>query len=80
VANENIDWKNFLVRRLTGASTLPSNFQYKVSESLKPRFRIGLQLEVVDMQRICQTRVATVRKIVGKRMLLTLPYEEEKTG
>lgn len=33
------DWKEFLVKRLTGARTLPSNFYSKVHDSLKSRFR-----------------------------------------
>ena len=33
------DWKEFLVKRLTGARTLPSNFYSKVTDSLVSRFR-----------------------------------------
>lgn len=33
------DWKDFLVKRLTGARTLPSNFYSKVHDSLRSRFR-----------------------------------------
>jgi hypothetical protein len=33
------DWKEFLVKRLTGARTLPSNFYTKVTDSLVSRFR-----------------------------------------
>jgi len=33
------DWKEFLVKRLTGARTLPSNFYNKVTDSLVSRFR-----------------------------------------
>jgi hypothetical protein len=62
------DWKDFLVKRLSGARTLPSTFYNKISDSFKSRFRCGLQLEVVDKNRISQVRVATVNKIVGKRL------------
>jgi hypothetical protein len=62
------DWKDFLSKRLTGARTLPSNFSNKASDSLKSRFQCGLNLEVVDKNRISQVKVAIVHKIVGKRL------------
>ncbi|RXG51953.1 Polycomb protein Sfmbt [Armadillidium vulgare] len=64
------DWKEFLMKRLTGARTLPTNFRTKVNESLKSRFRPGLNLEVVDKNRIAQMRVASVTKVIGKRIHL----------
>ncbi|XP_017857699.1 PREDICTED: polycomb protein Sfmbt isoform X4 [Drosophila arizonae] len=64
------DWKDFLVERLSGARTLPSNFYNKVNDSLQSRFRLGLNLECVDKDRISQVRLATVTKIVGKRLFL----------
>lgn len=62
------DWKEFLVKRLTGARTLPSTFSNKVADSMKSRFQCGLNLEVVDKNRISQVKVAMVHKIVGKRL------------
>lgn len=62
------DWKDFLSKRLTGARTLPSNFSNKATDSLKSRFQCGLNLEVVDKNRISQVKVAIVQKIVGKRL------------
>lgn len=62
------DWKEFLVNNLSGARTLPSTFYSKINESMKSRFRCGLNLEVVDKNRISQVKVATVHKIVGKRL------------
>ncbi|XP_064091599.1 LOW QUALITY PROTEIN: polycomb protein Sfmbt-like [Macrobrachium nipponense] len=35
------DWKEFLMKRLTGARTLPTNFMSRVVESQKSRFRPG---------------------------------------
>ncbi|KAG0716010.1 Polycomb protein Sfmbt [Chionoecetes opilio] len=64
------DWKEFLMRRLTGARTLPTNFVSRVVESQKSRFRPGLSVEVVDKNRIAQMRVATVTEVVGKRLHL----------
>ncbi|XP_011501028.1 PREDICTED: polycomb protein Sfmbt-like isoform X1 [Ceratosolen solmsi marchali] len=68
IANKYKDWKDFLMRRLTGARTLPTNFYSKVNDSMKSRFRCGLHLEVVDKNRISQVKVATIQKIVGKRL------------
>lgn len=62
------DWKDFLVKRLTGARTLPSNFYNKVHDNLKSRFRCDLNLEVVDKNKISQVKVARIEKIVGKRL------------
>ncbi|KAF2364820.1 Mbt repeat [Trinorchestia longiramus] len=64
------DWKQFLMKRLTGARTLPSNFHSKVMESHKSRFKVGLNVEVVDKNRIAQMRVASVTEVVGKRLHL----------
>lgn len=68
VEHKYTDWKDFLVKRLTGARTLPSTFYNKVHESLKSRFRCNLNVEVVDKNRISQVKVATIEKIVGKRL------------
>ncbi|XP_014477353.1 PREDICTED: polycomb protein Sfmbt-like [Dinoponera quadriceps] len=68
IADKYKDWKDFLMRRLTGARTLPTNFYNKVNDSMKSRFRCGLHLEVVDKNRISQVKVATIQKIVGKRL------------
>lgn len=68
IENKYKDWKEYLVKRLTGARTLPSTFYNKLDESLKSRFRPGLNLEVVDKNRISQVKLATIYKIVGKRL------------
>lgn len=62
------DWKEFLVSRLSNARTLPSTFYNKISDSFKSRFRVGLNLEVVDKNRISQVKLATISKIIGKRL------------
>ena len=68
------DWKDFLVKRLTGARTLPSNFYMKVMESVSSIFRPNMKLELVDKMRICQVRVTTIKEITGRR--LYLQYDE----
>lgn len=70
IENKYNDWKEFLVQHLSGARTLPSTFYNKISDSFRSRFRIGLLLEVVDKNRISQMKVATVCKIVGKRLFV----------
>lgn len=70
IENKYADWKDFLVERLSGARTLPSSFYSKISESMNSRFRIGLNLECVDKDKISQVKLATVNKIVGKRLFV----------
>lgn len=70
IENKYNDWKDLLVKRLSGARTLPTTFYNKINESFKSRFRCGLQLEVVNKNRISQMRLATIHKIVGKRLLV----------
>ena len=48
------DWREFLVKRLTGARTLPINFYAKLWSTIRSQFRPGMKLEVVDKMRICQ--------------------------
>lgn len=64
------DWKEFLVNHLSGARTLPTSFYNRMRDSFKSRFRIGLQLEVIDKSRISHVKLASVQKIVGKRLLI----------
>ncbi|XP_067623071.1 polycomb protein Sfmbt isoform X2 [Eurosta solidaginis] len=70
IENKYTDWKDFLVERLSGARTLPSSFYNKINDSMQSRFRLGLNLECVDKDQISQVRLATVTKIVGKRLFL----------
>lgn len=70
IENRFADWKEFLVRHLSGARTLPSTFYNKIRDSFRSRFRTGLQIEVVDKNHISQVKLATVHKIVGKRLFV----------
>ncbi|XP_013413115.1 MBT domain-containing protein 1 [Lingula anatina] len=72
-----VDWKEFLVKRLTGARTLPNNFYTKVLESMSShKFKPGTRLEVVDKMCVSAMRVATVDEIIGGR--LRLQYVDSK--
>ncbi|XP_048410912.1 MBT domain-containing protein 1 isoform X3 [Stegostoma tigrinum] len=72
------NWKAFLVKRLTGAKTLPPDFCSKVVESMQYPFKTAMRVEVVDKTHLCRTRIAVVESIVGGR--LRLIYEECEDG
>lgn len=62
------DWKQFLVKRLTGAQTLPMYFISKIRQGVRGQFPVGLKLEVVDKKRISSVRVAKVTHGVAGRI------------
>ncbi|XP_052794901.1 MBT domain-containing protein 1-like isoform X2 [Mya arenaria] len=71
------DWKDYLVKRLTGSRTLPSNFYSKVQEGINNhRFVKGTHVEVVNRMCVSAMRVATVEEVIGGR--LRLRYEDAK--
>ncbi|CAG0880440.1 unnamed protein product [Cyprideis torosa] len=72
--SKDIDWRSFLVSQLTGARTLPANFNSEVRGSLQSKVRVGMRVEVVDRDRLSQTRVATVAATNAGR--LHLRYQE----
>ncbi|KAG8009002.1 Lethal(3)malignant brain tumor-like protein 2 [Nibea albiflora] len=70
-AKQNIpDWKEYLMKKLVGASTLPVDFYLKMAENMKNLFKIGMRVEVVDPKHVSRTRVATIDSIVGGRLRL----------
>lgn len=64
------DWKEYLMKKLVGSSTLPVDIYLKLAESMKTSFRIGMRVEVVDPRYVSRTRVATIDSIVGGRLRL----------
>lgn len=64
------DWKLYLMKKLVGASTLPVDFYVKLAESMKPSFRVGMRLEVVDPKHVSRTRLAVINTVVGGRLRL----------
>lgn len=70
IQTKQTNWKDFLVKRLTGARTIPTNFYLKVCSSVGSLFKKGMKLEVVDKMRICQVRVATIKEITGRRLFV----------
>ncbi|XP_017528801.1 MBT domain-containing protein 1 isoform X9 [Manis javanica] len=73
------NWKGFLVKRLTGAKTLPPDFSQKVSESMQYPFKPCMRVEVVDKRHLCRTRVAVVESIIGGRLRLVYEESEDRT-
>ncbi|XP_051795551.1 lethal(3)malignant brain tumor-like protein 2 [Acanthochromis polyacanthus] len=69
--NPNIpDWKEYLMKKLVGAHTLPVDFYLKLAEHMKTSFRIGMRVEVVDPKHMSRTRVALIDSIIGGRLRL----------
>ncbi|XP_043353446.1 MBT domain-containing protein 1 isoform X3 [Dermochelys coriacea] len=73
------NWKAFLVKRLTGAKTLPPDFSQKVSEGMQYPFKPSMRVEVVDKTHLCRTRVAVVDSVIGGRLRLVYEESEDKT-
>lgn len=73
------NWKAFLVKRLTGAKTLPPDFSQKVSESMQYPFKPCMRVEVVDKRHLCRTRVAVVENVIGGRLRLVYEESEDRT-
>uniref|UniRef100_A0A2S2QRS8 Polycomb protein Sfmbt n=1 Tax=Sipha flava TaxID=143950 RepID=A0A2S2QRS8_9HEMI len=78
IQSKHRDWKEFLVKCLTGARTLPTNFRLKIFESLKSKFRVDLTLELVDKEHISKVKVAKILNIIGKRLELRYYDNEEQ--
>ncbi|XP_035515314.1 lethal(3)malignant brain tumor-like protein 2 isoform X2 [Morone saxatilis] len=69
------DWKEYLMKKLVGANTLPVDFYLKMAESMRTSFRIGMRVEVVDPKHVSRTRVAIIDSMIGGR--LRLVYEDQ---
>ncbi|XP_051928320.1 lethal(3)malignant brain tumor-like protein 2 [Hippocampus zosterae] len=66
-----LDWKEYLMKKLVGAHTLPVEFYLKLSESLKQEsFKVGMRVEVVDPKYVSRTRKAVIASITGGRLRL----------
>lgn len=63
-----VDWNQLLMKRLTGARTLPSNFHHKVLRALGSQLREGQVIEVVDKCCMAQVRAATISQVIGRRL------------
>ncbi|XP_029446321.1 lethal(3)malignant brain tumor-like protein 2 isoform X2 [Rhinatrema bivittatum] len=68
------DWRNFLMKKLVGANTIPADLHIKMAESMKYLFRQGMRVEVVDKTFVSRMRMAVVDTVIGGR--LRLLYED----
>ncbi|XP_029978294.1 lethal(3)malignant brain tumor-like protein 2 isoform X2 [Sphaeramia orbicularis] len=73
------DWKEYLMKRLVGAHTLPVDFYLKLAESMKYPFKVGMRVEVVDPKFVSRTRVAFVDSIIGGRLRLVYADQSDAT-
>ncbi|KAK6976280.1 MBT domain-containing protein 1 [Biomphalaria glabrata] len=65
------DWKEFLIKRLTGTRTIPPHFHTKSLEWLEDhKLKVGMQLEVVNKLCVSAMRVAVIKEIIGCRLRL----------
>ncbi|KAK4018260.1 hypothetical protein OUZ56_000323 [Daphnia magna] len=64
------EWREFLVKRLTGARSLPNQFHVRVLEACRSRFRVGMTVELIDRNRLSSIKVAVIDMIVGRRLFL----------
>ncbi|KAM3591584.1 uncharacterized protein V6R79_004299 [Siganus canaliculatus] len=64
------DWKEYLMKKLVGASTLPVDFYLRLADSMGTSFRVGMRVEVVDPKHVSRTRVAIIDSMVGGRLRL----------
>ncbi|XP_028263695.1 lethal(3)malignant brain tumor-like protein 2 isoform X3 [Parambassis ranga] len=64
------DWKEYLMKKLVGANTLPVDFYLKLTDDMKSSFKIGMRVEVVDPKHVSRTRVAVIDSIIGGRLRL----------
>ena len=77
IQHKYVDWKDFLVKRLTGSRTLPKNFYEQVIASFKNHpIKTGMHVEVVNKNCVSAMRVATVDTLIGCR--LKLRYDDPK--
>lgn len=66
IQHKYLDWKDFLVKRLTGARTLPHNFRKRLQQGLRDcPLKPSMAVEVVDKMCVSAMKVATVEQIVG---------------
>nr|CAB3263674.1 MBT domain-containing protein 1-like [Phallusia mammillata] len=71
------NWKTFLVQRLTGAKTLPNDFQQRVVQSMNCPFMVNMRLEVMDKTQISRMRIGIVEEVIGGRLKLRYEDSEE---
>uniref|UniRef100_A0A672FNC9 L3MBTL histone methyl-lysine binding protein 2 n=1 Tax=Salarias fasciatus TaxID=181472 RepID=A0A672FNC9_SALFA len=70
------DWKEYLMKKLIGATTLPVDFYLKFANDLRSSFKTGMHVEVVDPVHVSHTRLAVIESVTAGR--LRLAFTEKK--
>ncbi|XP_005093400.1 MBT domain-containing protein 1 [Aplysia californica] len=71
IKDKYVDWKEFLIKRLTGTRTIPPHFYAKSQEWLhEHKMKMGMQLEVVNKMCVSAMRLAVIKDIIGGRLRL----------
>uniref|UniRef100_A0A672FQC3 L3MBTL histone methyl-lysine binding protein 2 n=1 Tax=Salarias fasciatus TaxID=181472 RepID=A0A672FQC3_SALFA len=68
------DWKEYLLKRLIGATTLPVDFDKMVDLFIS--IKTGMHVEVVDPVHVSHTRLAVIKSVTAGR--LRLAFSEKK--
>jgi len=76
ISTRQSDWRKYLYNRMLGSHTLPSNFQKSLSESLTSDFKVGLKIEIIDINRVSSVCPATIIDLKGTR--LQIGYDSSK--
>ncbi|XP_042895108.1 MBT domain-containing protein 1 isoform X3 [Parasteatoda tepidariorum] len=61
-------WSSYLLKKMVGAKTIPSDFAFKIEENMHNTLKKGMKLEVVDKNLISAVRSAEVTEVVGGRL------------
>ncbi|KAL8597044.1 hypothetical protein ACOMHN_055637 [Nucella lapillus] len=73
------DWKEFLVKRLTGSRTLPEDFFQLFQEGMTShKFSPGMMLEVVNKVGVSSMKVAIISEVVGGRIRMNYVDSKEE--
>nr|XP_057918181.1 lethal(3)malignant brain tumor-like protein 2 [Doryrhamphus excisus] len=62
------DWKEYLMKKLVGAHTIPVEICLKPAE--KHSLKVGMRVEVVDPKYVSRTRKAVIHSMIGGRLQL----------
>uniref|UniRef100_A0A0B7B795 FCS-type domain-containing protein n=1 Tax=Arion vulgaris TaxID=1028688 RepID=A0A0B7B795_9EUPU len=79
IKDKHSDWKEFLIKRLTGTRTIPPHFHAKALEWLDGhKLKSGMQLEVVNKMCVSAMRLAVIKDIIGGRLRLNYLDSKEE--
>ncbi|XP_054715789.1 MBT domain-containing protein 1-like isoform X2 [Uloborus diversus] len=80
IEDKHTDWKDYLVKRISRAKTIPADFAYKIEEHKHSIIKKNMKLEVVDKNCISAVRPAKVKEVVGGRLHISYEDSSEDEG